>query len=94
MVVELCNDRFSAQAIFLPYTLVSINVCAIFTYAFDGYPCRYKLGQFRMHWGKIMGLISSEMAKRMMGKIAIIDHNYINCCKWYIGFLLATLFEY
>ena len=81
MVVELCNDRFSAQAIFLPYTLVFINVCAIFTYAFDGYPCRYKLGQFRMHRGKIMGLISSEMAKRMMGKIAIIDHKDINCCK-------------
>ena len=60
MIVESYNDRISVQAIFLPYTLVSINVCAIFTYAFVGYPCRYKLGQFRMHQGKIMGLISSE----------------------------------
>ena len=82
------------QAIFLAYTLVSINVCAIFTYTFDGYPCRYKLGQFRMHWGKIMGLISSEIAKRMIAQNAIIDHKDIYCSKWYIGFLLPMLFEY
>ena len=78
----------------MPYTLIYINVCVIFTYAFDGYPCRYKLGQFGMHLGKIMGLISPEIAKRMMAKNAIIDHKDINCCKWYIGFLLAMLFEY
>ena len=71
MIVELYNDRFSMQVIFSLYTSVSINLCAIFTYAFDGYPCRYKLGQFRMHRGKIMGLISSEIAKRMIVKMQL-----------------------
>ena len=81
MIVELYNDRYSVRAIFLPYTLVSVNSCAIFTHACDRYRCRYKLGQFRMHRGKIMGLISSETAKRMIAQNAIIDHKDIYCCK-------------